>query len=271
MNLPLRPLLAGLLVALSPGIADAACSIDESTVHWSFPEDGATDVPTNATFWAIASLGSQPRAWLDGVELTATMRSENAGSFKPPELAPYRNYLLEFETSVEDPSIVQRRISVRFTTGPGPATALTGPITLGDDPDMARASSQPFCREVLFSNGCYGAGQDTELVFDSPERPVVWLTEISSEESSSVHVTAWPGACGGPRVITFKDAVGEHCFELIAIDQVGGERRSGKSCPGGDPNAEPSISFCGTSGAPIVPAALLYLGLAVRRRRSRVR
>ncbi len=260
MNQLSRVLLAFALLAASPALAHAACEQSEPRILWSFPAEAAKEVPTNATFWAIASLGSTPRAWLDGVELTPASRTANAASFRPAELAPNRSHLLELDAASEGATSAGR-VSVRFTTGAGPATPSTGPITLGEDPDAARASGQAMCREVLAANGCYDAGEDTEMVFDSPERPVLWLTEIRAEGSSEKELTAWPGDCGGPRVITFANAVNERCFELVAIDRVGGERRSGESCPA------PAASLCGTPGAPVLPAALLLLIFSLRRRR----
>src|SRR5829696_7651889 len=112
-------LLATLLVC--PASARAGCAPPVPEVVWSYPAEGQTDVPTNATIWILLPNWTQPASVsLDGMEVPAN----GFGFGYVPEqlLAPSSPHQVTFRATAAkvQPPV---DLTIRFTTGAGPAEA----------------------------------------------------------------------------------------------------------------------------------------------------
>jgi hypothetical protein len=246
---PLLVCLAGALGA-APSPALAACLTPAPTVVWSYPSEGQTDVPTNLAVWLLLSNGHTPDVvFIDDEPVPANMLGFG---FEPPQpLTPNSLHVLSFLATPEDAELPVQ-LSLRFTTGPGPADELPPEapfITAVTNPTMRNLA--PRCQQAVQAMACQEKDPDTHLVFANSSRPLLWIVErLPAVENEPAFYTLWPGDCGLPELFTGPGARSacDHHFRLHALGPTG-LRATGKPVcpsqllgarPGGDDGGAPA-------------------------------
>jgi len=231
-------------------------------ILWSYPADGATEVPTNVVLWALPDGGDVLEVSLNGSVVPAgTARF----SYDLGALAPNTVYTLDFSVGLG-----QVHVEQTFTTGNGPAEpqpgAAPGAVTTSRRADSDFAPPD-FCYRVLWAQDCYDSGQDTHFSFEPSGSAEAWLVRHDPEYGQAPLL--WPAECGAPDV--FAQASSNPCVTLSGIDQMGALHEGQSVCAPAAVAAEPAGSGCSlstsrrSSSAPL--AALFVLALAGLRRR----
>src|SRR6188768_4594733 len=109
--------LAGLCCALHALRAGASCIGPSPALLWTFPSDGAVDVPTNAQLLVTGELLGLPK--LNGVPLEPSP----SHVFSLPELAPHTTYQVTWGESGAGEQ------AISFTTGDGPSREAAPEVT----------------------------------------------------------------------------------------------------------------------------------------------
>jgi hypothetical protein len=176
------------------GHAHAKCAPPVPAIVWSFPADGATDVPTNTRVVVLTSMGG-PAPGQIAVNGAPVSGSAVPYSFEPA-LEPNKEHLVTFAVGLSQPV----QLGFRFTTGAGPAPApapgrpKVDRQTTSDTRDLS-----PACAAALQVGGCFDTGENTHLVFETTSRPLYWLIERKPGGTGDWRPpTLWPGECGPP-------------------------------------------------------------------------
>jgi hypothetical protein len=255
------------LVALSWRLAGARadCDVPEFALLWSYPADGATDVPTNTQLWFLTSQwGIEPRVRFQGERL----RLERAGiasahRAEPGPLLPNHRYELEVAPPAHDES--SARYAIAFTTAAGPATAPDAPDVRGFEWSNKDASG---CPEIVGSQDCFDTGQDAYVRLKLVELPgtIAWLVAGGSS-------TLWPLRCGYPTLFVHGPLSQQRCFKVRALGAGGLRSEEMDTCMNGPADEEgggcalaPAARGTGATTAWLV-IGLLTWRLCVRTRR----
>jgi hypothetical protein len=221
------PWLAALaLSALSPAPALAKCRTPPLEFLWSYPADGAVDVPTNAQFWALTPYPwTPPVASLNGVPLTVVVEEGARGTAHGSlgALEPLHDYVLRLDyggVRPQEDAGAPRVVEITFRTGAGPAERLVAPPMRGHPERNELAGAQ--CPEVVRAQDCYDTGPNVLLTFDvSAPRAVGWL----------VDGRVLPARCGRP--VAFVGRYGRDlCFQIQALGPGGFESAATEYCAG---------------------------------------
>jgi hypothetical protein len=174
-----RPAAAGLLavaVLASARPASANCVEPEQGLLWSYPANGAVDVPLDADLLVTGQADGLPM--LDGTPLTRI----TPGVYDLGELAPDTAYEVRWSTA-----------AIAFTTGrltnqagvPDPRLHLSrNPVDAGRCP-------------LVEPQGCFDTGPPTRIRWDVDAFALAWLVDVR-ECDGSTRPLLWPGACGAP-------------------------------------------------------------------------
>lgn len=182
--MPLRALALELLVALAwvfhPSLAVADCVGQRPALLWSYPADGAVNVPTNADLFFTGDLPYVP--WRNAVPLDEHRIAP--GVYDLGELLPQTTYGISWGSIA----------AITFTTGDGPSP--TGPVAeLGLDRDPERRSCN-----LIQTGSCSGYGSGPYVVqLEADTIAVATLVELVSCDGS-VRSVLWPAECGQPLV-----------------------------------------------------------------------
>lgn len=231
------------LVVSSAAPAWASCLLPEPRIIWSYPAQGATDVPTNTDLWLLPSGWSPARVSRGGKELP---QLELQYGYDLGELP--RNTQIRLQVQVGG-----QTLELSFTTGRGRAAASScaapGNVTPTSSLEYA-ASAQ--CEDALSTQDCFDTGQSTYYEFAPTGRAVGWV--IASRDSSFDSIDLWPGECGAPRL--FRNESNPPCVVLYGIDASGATHAGQEVCAAGaaltDAGAPPDA---GASGTVLGPAA----------------
>jgi len=260
-------LAAAAVVALAvgwEGPLQAACQPSPVSLVWSYPKEGQTEVPTNATFWFLLSNALTPEVvFIDD----APLRPNPFGfGFEPAQpLAPNSAHVISFLATPEDvePPV---QLTVRFTTGAGPLEEESpeAPFVTVVSASSMRALT-PRCQAVVQAMGCFDAGQNTHVVFATAGRPLLWMIErVPAAMDELATFTLWPGDCGPPEVFAGEDikSACAHHYRLHAISAAGLRVEGKPICPnellgprpgesdgGTDPTNDPNGSVGGEADA----------------------
>jgi hypothetical protein len=178
---------AGLLavaVLASTGRASANCIEPPQGLLWSYPANGAVDVPIDADLLVTGEADGLPM--LNGTPLTPI----TPGVYDLGELAPDTAYEVRWSTA-----------AIAFTTGrltnrasvPDPRLHLSrDPVDAGQCPLVER-------------QGCFDTGPPTRVRWDVDAFALAWLVDVR-ECDGSTRTLLWPGACGFP-VIERQDRI----------------------------------------------------------------
>jgi hypothetical protein len=271
-------LAAGLWTLAAPSNASASCVPPDPAIVWSYPAEGATDVPVDARIFLRLNTYSRPSSiTVNGV----VVNSAGAGAtvedmFSPGPLTPNTAYLVTTTaTGPEGPVTLE----LRFTTGTGTAAAVETPVLSNLRLDPYEAPSVPHtCPAVLEAQDCFDTGQDVVVRADATGNPTMWvLWSYPAGDAGPVAprlLASWPGECGAPSYVTHRDRfeMDPSCLRVTAVGANGEISQSNFLCPEElPPMMEAKGCSAGpTSRAPGVAcfsAGLALAALGVRRRR----
>lgn len=255
----LRLGLALSLALLAPGAlaprAQASCAAPPFELLWSYPTNGATDVPINARFWFLFSLGPGAKVSLDGTALTAERRVGFSGlSFAPGELLPNHAYTLRVEAEDQDPVTGQRRqqrIDIGFTTSSSRGAALNYPEILNDTREPAPAKTT--CPKVVAAQDCFDTGQNTDVQFPVryADRALAFLVVADSGSAN-----LWPASCGTAPLLRMHEDRAKGCYAVSSIGPGGFLSEPDRRCVGHPNGDRPAPVIADASiGAPPAPDA----------------
>jgi hypothetical protein len=200
--------------------AYASCAEPPAKLVWSYPEDGASDVPTNAHIFYETSLGSRVQeVSVNGVVLSTTVPP--GGPFGlAPVLEPNTAYVVGLKIRETD------HLTFSFKTGAGIAGG--GPPApfevKGITPAPTRELS-PRCAEAVAAMDCFDTGQNTHLIFNTDASPVAFFVSSRSLPWNM----SWPGQCGAPEVFV-RECAGP--YTIYAVSATGETSVSEVDCTG---------------------------------------
>ena len=206
--------LAGLLhlaLWLVPDPLAASCTPPEPAVLWSFPADGATDVPTNADLWLTGNHLGTPS--LDGKLLD----ENGSGGFELGALMPEHEYSVTIPTS--ESAGAPTTLSLTFKTGT--ATQAEGALTpeqiptITRNPDGRPSYFLPRLCPLAPSQGCFDTGPPTRARWEVGTPPVAWILK-RRHCGGNEHTMVWPVECGAP-VLEFYEG-GIACAQVALTD-----------------------------------------------------
>ncbi len=220
----LAALLSTLVGPLLADQAQASCVEPPLELLWSYPSDGAQEVPLNAQFWALTSLsGAEVEATLNGVALQAT-RELNALRFEPGSLTPDTDYTLHLSGPFHATSA---GLDLHFRTGSSTASAPAAPLVLGHATSSELGGTG--CPDVIAAQDCFDTGQDTLLRFSpAASDAIAWL--VRAEEGGYGAGLSPVSACSAPALFIDDDRpLG--CFELRSVGPGGIASSPSRFCP----------------------------------------
>jgi hypothetical protein len=266
---------------LLPAPVRASCALPPVAVVWSYPEDGATGVPTNAHLWILISTPD----YLGDV--TVNGMAAPAGRW-PFERLPSLERDTDYDVAITagEPPFVSLHVHFRTGAAPGQARDLK--------PDPGAALTFPTSRDLSATcsraealEGCFDTGPPTREQVDVAGQALAFVLVPQSFDlvspNTGKHIVEsrparlWPASCGAPGILDYPHG----CLDVFAVDEVGSSAHSGPVCPP-QPDAgvdagharAPMASHGGCSIARFDTAAgsdviALLLGLLVIRLRSR--
>jgi len=194
-------LLVGLAALLAGRLAEASCAGPSGQVLWTYPANGAVDVPTNTRLLVTEDSAGRPS--INGTLLAP----DQDGTFDLGELAPNTTY----EVVWRPMRVGSTAQSISFTTGGGPSLDAAPPVQ--EPLAVTRAGNVSSCR--LAPRGCFDTGRNA-VAFWPKTAPVAWLVE-SQDCRGDIQRMIWPGECGAPTIETLDARV---CARLRATDGV---------------------------------------------------
>jgi hypothetical protein len=243
---------------VAPESLHAQCASPTPTLFWSFPAAGATDVPTDATFWFVAP--SNMMLTLDDKPLAERVPvSSNSHTVDSGTLQPDTAYVLHVQLSAwgDTPADSASPVSVDipFHTGNVTATRPAAPTVIRRDVST-EISIRQRCKEIIRAQTCADWGPYSLVEFEvAPDPEVVgWVVQGSGTTMSTV----WPSSCGTPAVYV-RSYEADGCFTLSAIGAGGTLSPVTRHC--GAASASPAS---GTGGAPAVASTTSSQGSATR-------
>lgn len=272
-------LMTGLWILTSPSQASASCVPPDPTIVWSYPAEGATNVPVDAEiFVMLSTYGRVTSITVNGAVVSSSGEVFLEGVFDPGPLTPNTAYLVTTTaTGPEGPVTLE----LRFTTGTGTAAALETPVLSNLRLDSYEAPSVPHtCPAVLEAQDCFDTGQDAVVRADATGNATMWmLWSYPARDAGPIAprlLAAWPGECGAPSYVTHRDRfeADPTCLRVTAVGANGETRESNFLCPEEYPPIM-AASGCsaGPSGRGVGEGSLAALAalttLAARRRRRR--
>lgn len=218
---------AGALGVALPRVARADCSGDPFGLLWSYPTNGAIDVPLDADLFVNGQLMGPPS--LDGEPLPRIA----PGIYDLGQLEPLTRYEVSWDGAV-----------IQFTTGESVSFALREPAS------DVRVTRNPvdFARcPLVLPQGCFDTGQHTGVRFDAGGS-IAWLVDVVSC-GGGVRQMVWPGACGVPLVESEDRIV---CASLRSTNGAALSEPTGVICsvPDVPPGTLPTNSGCQGSWPP---------------------
>lgn len=235
----LLPLLTAVLLALASaaalllGAAEAlaSCAQPQPRAAWTFPADGATDVPLDARLLVLPTYGDLTvTATVDGAAAaTATESTSDLLQFTLPGLEPGSNHavVLRLRGSAPDAPWLEQKL--QFTVGTASLGPPPGAATVrGHSRTTADGHLSAACAPLLPAQECHDTGEDTHLRFDavaSGSPAVAWLIGPPGAHADTF---VWPTACGLPQVKV--RAREDGCFSLRAVDAAGRIGLAGQHC-----------------------------------------
>jgi hypothetical protein len=216
--------LSGALGVTAARPAHASCEDEPYGLLWSYPANGAWEVPVDADLFVNGRMNGLPS--LAGEPLPRLA----PGVYDPGMLQPETRYEVRWEEAV-----------LAFTTGSAteyPPQAPSPDVRVTRNPiDFARCPLLP-------PQGCFDQGQPTRVRFDA--RPArAWLVDVLSCDGS-VRQMVWPNACGAP-VVESEDRI--VCASMRSTQGAGFGESTGVICSVPDVPLETLPSYGGCPGA----------------------
>jgi len=215
----------------------ASCTAPPSSILWSQPADGATNVPTNVVLWVLPVSAGELEVSLDGAKLAA---SADRFSYELGELAPNTTYTVAFDFGGR---VLPVHFEQSFSTGSGPAdaqpAAAPGAVTASRQAHSEWPRSD-FCDSVLWAQGCYDTGQDTHFLFEPEGSATAWLIREDDGPQGARVPVLWPAECGTPNL--FAHSSEQPCVTLSGIDRAGILHKGQSVCAPEVAVAEPAMA-----------------------------
>lgn len=202
--------------------ARADCLAPPFELLWSYPAQGDSDVPLDATFWLLTNQGDlmpPVSATLNGVYVPALATKSDLrlgqAAFRPPQLQPNTSYALRVTyTSGADAG---KSFVIRFSSGRekgGRAqTAVRARVHGGVD-----GEEHP-CVGLLRVQDCFDDPGQTIALYTfavTASNTIAWYVK----EEGADQTYFWPAACGNP-TIQMRAADDSRCYYLYGIDVRG--------------------------------------------------
>jgi hypothetical protein len=159
--------------------AAASCVAPEPALLWSYPANGAVDVPIDADLIVTGSVFGAPT--LDGVPLTMLEQ----GVYDLGELAAATRYEIRWDTA-----------AIAFETGSERAQGAP-PRLDARDLVLTRSEDFGFNCGLVPRQGCFDTGPPTTLTMQPPTGSVAWLVDLQWCDGSVATVIV-PLGCGAP-------------------------------------------------------------------------
>jgi hypothetical protein len=210
----------GLSLAVSRS-AQASCLSPERGLLWSYPANGAIDVPVDADLFVNGELYGLPTLADAPLPRIAT------GVYDLGRLVPQTRYEVRWDGAV-----------IAFTTGdaasPLPREPSSDVLVTRNPFDFTRCP-------LLLPQGCFDTGQHTSVRFDVGSA-VAWLLDVVSCDGT-VRQMVWPSGCGGP-VVESEDRI--LCVSARGTGGAGFSETTGVICSAPDvpAGALPRSSAC---------------------------
>lgn len=191
----------------TPGRVLASCPAPKPGLLWSFPADGATDVPTDADLWVTGH--GLVSASLDGV----TLPHNGFGGYDLGMLSPSQEHTVSI-------LVGQAHVSIRFTTGAGPAPGNNAssshePLAIERNPPGPNRPSVAGPCPLVPLYDCFDLGPPTRARFTAGHAPVAWV--LTRRRCTGVEETVvWPAQCGAPELWFYEGGVA--CASLAITD-----------------------------------------------------
>ena len=191
----------------------AVCARPQEGIIWSYPAEGATDVPTDARLFILMNQfnGLLRHPVVVNGELLNLDPNDTALGINL-HLQPNQAYVIELPP-LGHPSPP----TLRFTTG-----ATAAPDSPPAPPVVDRATAlqdrvlSSTCLNALFLGTCFDIGRPEHLVLETRSRPLFFALD-QSQPGAPPHTIIWPAECGAPEVFGW----GGSCAGRFRITAVG--------------------------------------------------
>jgi hypothetical protein len=231
----------GCFVTALPRAAPASCAPPASTVLWSYPENGAVEVPLDADLLVSGDVGGS--ATLNGAPLTLL----EPGMYDLGVLEPETRYEVAWSTAV-----------IAFETGtqranPGSLDLEGNPLELTRDPVLSDCP-------LTLPQGCFDTGPPARVQFEPPVGALAWLVDVQQCDGSS-RTVLWPSGCGAPVVWSYDPIV---CARLRRFNGNGVGAATDLFCstPSGSLASIPRSGACAGRTWPPADAVVINAGAA---------
>lgn len=157
--------------------ARADCGVPPLELLWSYPEEGARDVPVNAELWVLVPWGwGQPTARLDDVEIPLVVDPDASGVIHlvPGAMAPEQDHVLRLAFEQDRPFGADPQVrELHFRTGSASVAPLAAATVTGHDsvPEVGHSSGP--CPEITSAQDCIDIGPNTLHTFETDAADVI--------------------------------------------------------------------------------------------------
>jgi hypothetical protein len=213
--------LSGVLTLAVSRSARAVCLSPQPGLLWSYPANGAIDVPVDADLFINGALYGLPTLAGEPLPRIAT------GVYDLGRLVPQTRYEVRWDGAV-----------IAFTTGDAASPLPREPSS---DVLVTRNPSDFADCPLLLPQGCFDTGQRTSVRFDVGPA-MAWLLDVVSCDGT-VRQTVWPSGCGAP-VVESEDRI--LCVSARSTNGAGFSESTGVICSAPDvpPGTLPRSSAC---------------------------
>ncbi|HEX5658055.1 MAG TPA: hypothetical protein VFX59_12710, partial [Polyangiales bacterium] len=217
------------VVLVIPLAARASCVVGEAELLWSYPAEGARDVPLNATFWMLTTASSlgRPSVWLNdaSVPLASERESDVAGvdlnevRVEPRGLRANTDYTLRVRYPWPD-ELPGSNFEIHFRTGSAKAKQANKAQVVGRTQISPQDGDALPCHELFGVQGCFDTIGERPAQIQTFElvggAPIAWFVTTGQGEESIL----WPAQCGDPALL-IHESRGDECFSVRAIGAGG--------------------------------------------------
>ena len=239
----------------APDRAQASCVAPKPSVIWSFPAQGATDVPIDADLIMVTQgILEGVRVRLDGEQVAAASMVPGHYDLGELEASSKHEIVIDGVDSLDGNKAFALKLT--FTTGSARAAG-SGPERVAIVSASGRAvepDGAAVCTSALYANTCFDTGTPLLESFETGAMAVAWAVERVKTTS---WMTVYPGECGQPRALDYPPSPGEAIkYRVHAIHPDGTIVSSAALAgplPADDPK-KPANPVAG-NGAPAVPPA----------------
>jgi hypothetical protein len=259
--------------------ARADCFAPAPLLYWSYPAEGAQDVPVDAELWVLSNLassGARPEVSLNGrkLDLAPAAKSHIDQSdlqINPGVLAANTPYTLELHYLARA-GVPEHVFEVHFTTGAGRAAASPQPKVVAHSADPMERARAAACASLFAVQDCFDTITDPPAQLHSFELArspaLAWFVRSQRTRRSNGGMPwpagaghssgglLWPASCGDPRLVVLESQPDE-CFELQAIAPGGKLSAPVQYCASPKPGKAPSGKLKETALSPREPTRVL--------------